>query len=57
LTACEKPDHPIHTADASEEVLPVLKEALVKLTLGQHPLTTWVFIANITDKSILRLDV
>lgn len=40
---------------ASREILPILKEALVKLTLGQCPLTTWVFIASITDKFILRL--
>jgi hypothetical protein len=42
---------------ASEETLPILKEALVKLTLGQCPLTTWVFVANITDEFVLGLDV
>jgi hypothetical protein len=42
---------------ASGEILPILKEALVKVTLGQCPLTTWVFVANITDKFILRLDI
>jgi hypothetical protein len=41
---------------ASWETLPVLKEALVELTLGQKPLHIWVFITEITDEFILRLD-
>jgi hypothetical protein len=32
-------------------------EALVTMILGRCPLTTWVFVANITDESILGLDV
>jgi hypothetical protein len=40
---------------ASGETLLILKEALV--TLWRRPLTTWVFIANITDEFILGLDV
>jgi hypothetical protein len=38
---------------ASGKTLPILKEAFIKLTLGWHPLTTWVFITNITDEFIL----
>jgi hypothetical protein len=29
----------------------------VKLTLGQHPLTSWVFVTNTTNEFILGLDV
>jgi hypothetical protein len=32
------------------------KEGLVELTLGQCPLTTWVFVTKITDEIILGLD-
>jgi hypothetical protein len=39
---------------ASGDTLPILKEAFVKMTLGQCPLTTGVFITNITDEFILR---
>jgi hypothetical protein len=41
---------------ASGEILPILKEVLVKLTLGRHPLTALVFVASITQ-FILGLDV
>jgi hypothetical protein len=37
--------------------LPILKEALLTLTPGWHPLTTWVYIANIADKFILGLNI
>jgi hypothetical protein len=37
--------------------VPILNEAFVTLTMGLHPLKTWVFVANITDKFILELDV
>jgi hypothetical protein len=40
----------------SGETLPILKEAFLTLTLGQRPLTTWVFVADIT-KYILGLDI
>lgn len=40
---------------ASRETLPILKEALVTLTLGQHPLTTWVFVSEIFHMFILGL--
>jgi hypothetical protein len=42
---------------ASGEILLILKEALVKLTLRGRPLAAWAFVANITDKFILGLDV
>jgi hypothetical protein len=35
---------------ASREILPIMKGVLVKLTLGQLPLTTWVLVTNITDE-------
>jgi sulfur transfer complex TusBCD TusB component (DsrH family) len=38
---------------ASGDILPILKEALVKLTLGHHPQMTWVFVNNITYEFIL----
>jgi hypothetical protein len=31
----------------TQEIIPISKEALVKLTLGWRPLKTWVFITNI----------
>jgi hypothetical protein len=42
---------------ASGESLPILKEALVKLTLGQSPKSIWVFVTEITLAFILDLDV
>jgi hypothetical protein len=42
---------------ASGETIPVLKEALVELTLGQLALRIWVFVAEITDEFIIGLDV
>jgi hypothetical protein len=42
---------------ASGKTLPILKEALVTLTLGRHRLTTGVSITSITDDFILGLDV
>jgi hypothetical protein len=42
---------------ASVETIPVLKEALVELTLGLRTLRIWVFVAEITDEFILGLDV
>jgi hypothetical protein len=42
---------------ASGEILPILKEALVTLTLGWRPLTTWVLVADIADEFILAFDV
>jgi hypothetical protein len=36
--------------------IPTLNEALVKFSLGRHPLTTWKFVASITDEFILGLD-
>jgi hypothetical protein len=42
---------------ASGETIPVLKEALVEMTLGRRTLRIWVFVAEITDEFILGLDV
>jgi hypothetical protein len=42
---------------ASEETLPVLKEALVELTLGRRALRIRVFVAEVTDEFILGLDI
>jgi hypothetical protein len=36
---------------------PHLGEAFIKLTLGRRPVTTQVFVANITDEFILGLHV
>jgi hypothetical protein len=41
----------------SGETIPMLKEALVELTLGQPVLRIWVFVAEVTDEFILGLDV
>jgi hypothetical protein len=38
-------------------ILPISKEALVTLNLGQHALKTLVFIAGITDEFIMGLNV
>jgi hypothetical protein len=37
-------------------MIPVVKEALVELTLGQRALKIWVFVADITEEFILGLD-
>jgi hypothetical protein len=42
---------------ASGETLPVVKEAHVELTIGRRTLRRWVFVADITDDFILRLDI
>jgi hypothetical protein len=42
---------------ASGQLLPILKEPLVTMTLEQHPLTTWASVAKITHKFILGLDI
>jgi predicted aspartyl protease len=40
----------------SGKTLLILKEALVELTLGHCPLTTWLFVTKVTDEFILGLD-
>jgi hypothetical protein len=40
----------------SWEALPILNEVFLTLTLGQHQLKVWVFIASITE-FILGLDI
>jgi hypothetical protein len=34
-----------------------MKEARVELTLGQHTLKSWVFVADIADEFILGLNI
>jgi hypothetical protein len=40
----------------SGRTIPVVREALVKLTLGQRDLKIWMFVADITEEFILGLD-
>jgi hypothetical protein len=51
------PDHSVRPADCIRRDLHILKEAVANPTLGRRPLTTWVFVASITDEFILGLDV
>jgi hypothetical protein len=39
------------------ETLPILKEVLVEITMQHSPIHVWAFVAKITHKFILRLDV
>jgi hypothetical protein len=41
----------------SGRMIPVARETLVDLTLGQRALKIWVFVADITDEFILGLDI
>jgi predicted aspartyl protease len=41
---------------ASGKTIPVVKEALVELTIGRRTLRIWVFFADITEEFILGLD-
>lgn len=41
----------------SGETDAVMKEAFIRLTLVWRPITTWMFVAYITDEVILGLDV
>lgn len=41
----------------SGQAFPILKEALVTLTLGKRQLIIWVFVANTTEEFTLGLDV
>jgi hypothetical protein len=41
----------------SGRTIPVVKEALVELTLGQRALKIWVFVTDINDVFILGLDI
>jgi hypothetical protein len=52
-----KPSRAYVLQTASGETIPVLKEALVLLTLGRRALTIWVFVPEVTDEFILGLDV
>jgi len=52
-----KPSRAYILQNASGETIPVLKEALVELTLGQWATRIWVFVAEFTDEFILGLGV
>jgi hypothetical protein len=52
-----KPSRAYDLQTASGETNPVLKEALVELTLGQWTLRIWVFIVEVTYEFTLGLDV
>jgi hypothetical protein len=41
----------------SGRTIPIVKEVLVELTLGQRTLKIWVFVAEMTDEFILGLDI
>jgi hypothetical protein len=41
----------------SGRTIPVLREALRELTLGQRALNVWVFVDDITHDLILGLDI
>jgi hypothetical protein len=41
----------------SGEALPILKDVFLTVTLGQHPLKIWVFVASITNEFNLGLDI
>jgi predicted aspartyl protease len=42
---------------ASDETIPVVKEAHVELTIGRCTLRSWVFVADIMNNFILGLDI
>jgi hypothetical protein len=52
-----KPSRAYVLQTSSGETIPVVKEALVELTLGQRALRICVFVAEVTDEFILELDV
>jgi hypothetical protein len=52
-----KPSRAYILQTASGETIPVLKEALVELTLGRRAMRIWMFVAEVTDEFILGLDV
>jgi predicted aspartyl protease len=47
----------ISLMSASGQKIPILKEALVILTMGECRVRTWAIVANITEELILGLDV
>jgi len=52
-----KPSRACVLQTASGETIPVLKEALINLTLGWQAVRIWVFIAEVINEFILGLDV
>jgi hypothetical protein len=41
----------------SGEILPILEEVFLTLTVGQRPLKIFVFVTSITNEFILALDI
>jgi hypothetical protein len=52
-----KPSRAYVLQTASGETIPVLMEALVELTVGRRAWRILVFVAQLTDKFVLGLDV
>jgi hypothetical protein len=48
-----KPSRAYVLQTASGETIPVLKEALVELSLRRRALRIWVFVAEVTDDFIM----
>ena len=52
----KKPNRPYQLVTASGDNLPVVKEALLELTLGRSTVRLWVFVARVAEEVILGLD-
>jgi hypothetical protein len=52
-----QPNQPFTLQMVSGETLPILKEIFLALMLGRQALKIWVFVADITNVLILRLDI
>jgi hypothetical protein len=52
-----QPNRSLTLQMVSGEALPILKEALLTLTPGRHPLKIWVSVTDITNELILGLNV
>jgi len=46
-----KPSRAYNLRNASGKTIPVLKEALVELTLGRQAMRNYVFVAEVTNES------
>jgi hypothetical protein len=51
----KKPSRPYILQAAPGETLPLLKEALVEVTLGRNALRIWLYVTKITDVFVLAL--
>jgi hypothetical protein len=56
VTVIERAIHEVHPADCNKEDSPHLKGSFPDIQ-GRRPLKIWVFIANIVDEPILRLNI